>query len=421
MKPVIEISAVSKSYRLGQIGATTLRDDLYRIWNSMQGKQGKDEASLNKLSGTAEAGDIVCALDNVSFSVSPGERVGIIGKNGAGKSTLLKILSRITSPSTGKITVRGRMASLLEVGTGFHPEFTGRENIYLNGALLGMTHKEIDAKFDKIVDFSGVGRYVNTPVKRYSSGMRVRLGFAVAAHLDPDILVVDEVLAVGDAEFQSKALGKMNEVASEHGRSILFVSHNMNAIKNLCNRVIVMKEGKVDFDGPSVDGVLHYLGTQEKSGIQLATFDRIIESPEMEITNVQLLNEDGSEAKIITPGENYAFRTSVAIHKYNPGCQIFLTIRRHDESKVGMLCDHGSIIQAVSPDTKHVVFDMKWKNVLSPGNYKITGWIRTKNKRIDHIKGMHFEVKAVVRESNMQLYDGDTQFFNSVKLICVDN
>jgi lipopolysaccharide transport system ATP-binding protein len=238
---VISVEHISKKYRLGVIGTGTFRDDL-KIWAAkLRGKPNP----LSKIGETDygnRSGDTLMALDDVSFTVNQGEALGIIGRNGAGKSTLLKILSRVTTPTSGKIKVKGRIASLLEVGTGFHPELTGRENIFLNGAILGMTRAEVTRKFDEIVDFSGVEKFIDTPVKRYSSGMYVRLAFAVAAHLDPEILIVDEVLAVGDAEFQKKCLGKMGDVAKE-GRTVLFVSHNMSAIQDLCKDVIWINKG----------------------------------------------------------------------------------------------------------------------------------------------------------------------------------
>jgi len=212
---------------------------------------------------TKAVSDYVWALKDINFEVQQGDVLGIIGKNGAGKSTLLKILSKITAPTTGKISARGRIASLLEVGTGFHPEMTGRENIYMNGAIMGMTKAEITRKFDEIVDFSGVERYIDTPAKRYSSGMTVRLGFAIAAHLDPEILVVDEVLAVGDAEFQKKAIGKMQDVSRGQGRTVLFVSHNMGAVKSLCNRCVILENGSVTFESNVSDTVDHYLKSDE--------------------------------------------------------------------------------------------------------------------------------------------------------------
>lgn len=255
----IKLENISKLYRLGQVGTGTLQQDIKRWWWKMRGK-GDPFAKIGEVNDRASKGssDYVWALKDVNFEVEKGEVLGIIGRNGAGKSTLLKILSKTTSPTSGSIKINGRIASLLEVGTGFHPELTGRENIYLNGAILGMTKREIRSKFDEIVDFSGVERYIDTPVKRYSSGMYVRLAFAVAAHLEPEILIVDEVLAVGDAEFQKKCLGKMKDVSVNDGRTVLFVSHNMAAIKSLCNEGIVMEHGTIAYKGGALESVFYY-------------------------------------------------------------------------------------------------------------------------------------------------------------------
>lgn len=257
---ILKAENISKQYRLGLVGTGTISHDLNRWWHKVRGKEDPflKVGEVNDRS-TKGSSDYVWALQDINFEVQEGEVLGIIGKNGAGKSTLLKILSRVTTPTTGEIKTRGRIASLLEVGTGFHPEMTGRENIYLNGAILGMTKAEIKSKEDEIVAFSGCERYIDTPVKRYSSGMRVRLAFAVAAHLEPDILVVDEVLAVGDAEFQKKAIGKMQDISRGEGRTVLFVSHNMAAVKSLCTRSIVLEHGKVVFDGETDEGIQFYL------------------------------------------------------------------------------------------------------------------------------------------------------------------
>ena len=247
MSTVIQISNLSKIYRLGEIGTGTISRDLER-WYKMKIKGQEDPfMKIGETNDHSKKGqsDMVYSLRNINLDVKQGEAIGIIGKNGAGKSTLLKIISRVTSPTSGKIRIKGRIASLLEVGTGFHPELTGRENIYLNGAILGMRKKEITRKLDEIVDFSGVERYIDTPVKRYSSGMYVRLAFAVAAHLESEILIVDEVLAVGDIAFQKKCLGKMGEMSKGEGRTVLFVSHNMGAIQQLCSQAILLKEGSV--------------------------------------------------------------------------------------------------------------------------------------------------------------------------------
>lgn len=256
MSNILEVHNVSKQYRLGTVGTGTLSHDLNRWFHKIRGKEDPylKIGSANDRSAKADS-DYVWALQDISFNVKEGEVLGIIGKNGAGKSTLLKILSRVTGPTTGSIKAYGRIASLLEVGTGFHPELTGRENIYLNGAILGMSKAEIRSKFDEIVDFSGCERYIDTPVKRYSSGMYVRLAFAVAAHLEPEILIVDEVLAVGDAEFQKKALGKMKSVSQGEGRTILFVSHNMTAVKSICKNGIILEHGNVKEIG-SIDPIV---------------------------------------------------------------------------------------------------------------------------------------------------------------------
>ena len=272
-KPVIKVENLSKVYQIGQFGTGTISRDIERFWITKV--MGKDDPFLK----IGESNDrsikgksnIVWSLKDINFEINQGEAVGIIGKNGAGKSTLLKLLSRVTGPTTGEIKVKGRIASLLEVGTGFHPELSGRENIYLNGAILGMRKKEITRKLDEIIDFSGVERYIDTPVKRYSSGMYVRLAFAVAAHLESEILIVDEVLAVGDAEFQKKCLGKMSDISQGEGRTVLFVSHNMAAVQNLCTRGIVLKNGMASYTGPIESAVQQYL-KESSSIISLVDF-----------------------------------------------------------------------------------------------------------------------------------------------------
>lgn len=255
---VLKIENVSKQYRLGLIGTGTISHDLNRWWHKIRGKEDPYIKIGDINHRDKKGGDYVWALNNINFEVNKGEVLGIIGKNGAGKSTILKLLSQVTNPTTGQIKVKGRIASLLEVGTGFHPELTGRENIYLNGAILGMVKAEISSKLDEIIDFSGVSKYIDTPVKRYSSGMMVRLGFAVAAHLEPEILVVDEVLAVGDADFQKKCIGKMKDI-SGYGRTVIFVSHNMTSIRNLCSKAIVLDKGQVTYSGSVENAIQIYL------------------------------------------------------------------------------------------------------------------------------------------------------------------
>jgi lipopolysaccharide transport system ATP-binding protein len=262
-KSVISVQNLSKRYRLGlkEKRAETLVGQLGNILKSPFVNLQKLR-NMNRFSEEDES--VFWALKDINFEVKEGEVLGIIGKNGAGKSTLLKILSQITEPTSGKIEIHGRVVSLLEVGTGFHPELSGRENIYMNGTILGMTRREIDSKLEEIIDFSGVDKFIDTPVKFYSSGMKVRLGFSVAAHLDPEILIIDEVLAVGDYEFQKKCLGKMHDVA-EQGRTVLFVSHNMEAVSNLCNKVLTLKNGTIDFQGDCAEGIIHYLNDSVKA------------------------------------------------------------------------------------------------------------------------------------------------------------
>lgn len=291
----IEFENISKQYALGNIGTGTLSRDLNRWWARMRGKEDPylRIGEVNDRSKKAGS-DFVWALKDINFKVEEGEVLGIIGKNGAGKSTLLKILSRVTSPTTGSIRVKGRIASLLEVGTGFHPEMTGRENIYMNGSIMGMTKAEITRKLDEIVDFAGVEKYIDTPVKRYSSGMTVRLGFAIAAHLEPEILVVDEVLAVGDAEFQRKAIGKMQDVAKGEGRTVLFVSHNMAAVKSLCSRGLVLFNGGISFSGDIKSAVDLYLDKSNK-----VTDTRIVDNISwlkngLRIESIRINNTDNS-------------------------------------------------------------------------------------------------------------------------------
>ncbi len=293
-KVVIKAENISKQYRLGLVGTGTVKDDMKRWWYNLRGKEDPflKIGEANDRSSKGES-DYVWSLRDINFEINQGDSVGIIGRNGAGKSTLLKILSQVTQPTTGKIYTKGRIASLLEVGTGFHPEMTGRENIFLNGAILGMRKHEIARKFDEIVAFSGVERYIDTPVKRYSSGMYVRLAFAVAAHLESEILIVDEVLAVGDAEFQKKCLGKMNDVSKGEGRTVLFVSHNLDAVKKLCNKGLLLHNGKLIHDG-NIDSTLDsYLLNYSSAQNQMSISFEVDESKEAQVLKVALKDKEG--------------------------------------------------------------------------------------------------------------------------------
>ncbi|MBZ9652114.1 ABC transporter ATP-binding protein [Psychroflexus montanilacus] len=316
-KIILTAQNISKQYRLGVVGTGTLSHDLNRWWASVR---GKDDPYLkigaeNDRSKKAET-DYVWALRDINFDVHDGDVLGIIGKNGAGKSTLLKILSRVTSPTTGSIKTKGRIASLLEVGTGFHPELTGRENIYLNGAILGMTKAEIKVKEEEIIDFSGCAMYIDTPVKRYSSGMRVRLAFAVAAHLEPDILVVDEVLAVGDAEFQKKAIGKMKDISGNDGRTVLFVSHNMAAVKSLCTRGIVLENGTSTFEGTAEESVDYYLSKDLKNdNLPIKERTDRTGNGKVKLINASLINKNGSRIESVISGEFLRVQLNVKVYE----------------------------------------------------------------------------------------------------------
>ena len=310
-KVVIEVNNLGKQYRLGQVGTTTMVDDFKRWTHKIQGKEDPflkigEENDRSKKGNS----DYVWALKDINFSVKQGEVLGIIGKNGAGKSTLLKILSRTTSPTIGEYKIKGRVASLLEVGTGFHPDLTGRENVFLNGAILGMTKIEIMKSFDEIVNFSGVERYIDTPVKRYSSGMYVRLAFAVAAHLNPEILIVDEVLAVGDAEFQKKCLGKMKDVSGE-GRTVLFVSHNMTAVTSLCTNCVYLKNGTVSKIGHPEEIIKEYLSDGTKASTS-RIWDRE-NAPGNDIVKlyeIDMISEDGKNLDFVNINQSFAIKFS---------------------------------------------------------------------------------------------------------------
>ncbi|MEZ4915722.1 MAG: ABC transporter ATP-binding protein [Chitinophagales bacterium] len=313
MEKVIEVNNISKMYDLGLVGTGTLSRDLNRTVAKILNKPDPYEtlAEINDREKKSIS-DLVWALKDVNFSVNKGEVIGIIGKNGAGKSTLLKILSRITSPTKGEIKLKGRVASLLEVGTGMHPEMTAKQNVYLNGAIMGMNKKEISQKFDEIIDFAGVGKYVDTPIKRFSSGMKVRLGFAVAAFMDPEILIIDEVLAVGDADFQKRAIGKMQEINNTEGRTVLFVSHNMEAVKNLCPTSILMEQGMIKSIGSTHQIIKNYLEQLPKGDLEIkwdysfAPGNELVKALGISVTPIR---EDGKNILTVKSGVeiNFAF------------------------------------------------------------------------------------------------------------------
>lgn len=304
MSTAIEFDHVGKQYRLGLVSTRTLSHDLNRWWQVSIRKKEDPYLRIGETNDRSTMGssDYVWALRDIDFKIEQGDVVGIIGKNGAGKSTLLKLLSKVTGPSVGTIRARGRIGALLEVGTGFHPEMTGRENIYMNGAIMGMSKAEVARKLDEIIDFSGCERYIDTPVKRYSSGMTVRLGFAVAAHLDPEILVVDEVLAVGDAEFQKKAIGKMQDVSRGEGRTVLFVSHNMASIRTLCNTGILLDKGSIAFMGDIYDTLSHYL--DNRSAVDRSSSIKMVSLSNQLIINRFSINGDSLNSIHLPSGQS---------------------------------------------------------------------------------------------------------------------
>ncbi|PRB06856.1 ABC transporter ATP-binding protein [Chryseobacterium sp. MYb7] len=316
---------ISKQYRLGQVGTGTLSHDLNRFWYKVRGKEDP-YLKIGEANDRATKGDseYVWSLRDIDFEIEKGDAVGIIGRNGAGKSTLLKLLSKVTKPTTGKIYTNGRIASLLEVGTGFHPEMTGRENVFLNGAILGMTRKEIKRKFDEIVAFSGVERYIDTPVKRYSSGMYVRLAFAVAAHLESEILIVDEVLAVGDAEFQKKCLGKMNDVTKGEGRTILFVSHNMAAVKQLCTSGILLKNGQVAHQGDINSVLENYIINELSPNIEFSYIEDL--SKKAQIQKVRIYNNKSEDTTEFGHSEDIKLDISFVNRSVNKGIRVNIAI-----------------------------------------------------------------------------------------------
>ena len=327
----IKVENLSIIYRLGEIGTGTISRDLER-WVKVK-LMGKEDPFLKigESNDRSKRGnsDIVYSLKDINFEIQQGDAVGIIGRNGAGKSTLLKILSRVTTPTTGKINIKGRVASLLEVGTGFHPELTGRENIYLNGAILGMRKKEIDRKFDEIVDFSGVEKYIDTPVKRYSSGMYVRLAFAVAAHLESEILIVDEVLAVGDAEFQKKCLGKMGDISKGEGRTVLFVSHNMGTVLQLCQNSILLKNGNIEAIGPSLKIVEQYYDSQKGQILKTEKSDKNIF-----LKQIYTCNSKGEYQVNFAFQQDIHLRMIIGVNKYEDIQNIGVCLLRQDKKRV---------------------------------------------------------------------------------------
>ena len=341
---MVEMDSVSKRYHLGTPGAGSLRGAVENLVRRLRGKSPAANPVLGKRA--ADKPNTFWSLRNVSLRVEPGEVVGLVGKNGAGKSTLLKILSRITEPTHGRVRLRGRVASLLEVGTGFHPELTGRENIFLNGAILGMKRAEITAKFDEIVEFAEIGPFLDTPVKHYSSGMFVRLAFAVAAHLEPEILLIDEVLAVGDAAFQKKCLGKMDEVAHQHGRTVFFVSHNLGAVRSLCTSAVLLEEGTVTHKGPPEEVISRYLAgavpaESEANGRREWTDGTTAPgNDELRFTSIRLLNPAGDPSASFEAGKPIEVELCYHVHRRIRGSRFYALLHTNEGEIAFLATDH---------------------------------------------------------------------------------
>jgi len=384
MSTVIKVENLSKQYRLGSIGTGTLTHDVQRWWASMRGKEDPflkigDENRRDGKGGS----DYVWSLKDINFDVQQGEVLGIIGKNGAGKSTLLKLLTKVTAPTTGSVKIRGRVASLLEVGTGFHPELTGRENIFLNGAILGMTKQEVKNKFDEIVDFSGIEKYIDTPVKRYSSGMYVRLAFAVAAHLEPEILIIDEVLAVGDAEFQKKCLGKMKAIGKE-GRTILFVSHNIQAIESLCDRVILLNNGlklpeisKKETIKLYIDNSLSATIKESKQGVR----ENIEHGKRARINNIQIKPSFAWQENVKLSFEIEKIDTIIEDIEFGVGIDSISGVR---------ICTFESKESYSLNDANKMTFEVIFNQpTLVPGNYLVSIGVRSLAQTLDFLEFVH--------------------------------
>lgn len=406
MSKVIEINNLSKVYDLGLVGTGSLAKDLNRGWAKLRNKPDP-YATLVELNDRTKksSSNMVYALKDINFSVEQGEVLGIIGKNGAGKSTLLKILSQITSPSTGYIKMKGRVASLLEVGTGMHPEMTARQNIYLNGSLMGMRRHEITSKLDEIVDFAGIEKYLDTPIKRFSSGMTVRLGFAIAAFLEPEILIVDEVLAVGDAEFQKKAIGKMQEVSKGEGRTVLFVSHNMISVKKLCSSTLILENGKIKYTGTTEKTINKYINSNVKKQ-HISLFDRQDRNYTgfAKFKNLIINNNE--------PYTNFSkaltFRLDIISKRNIRNVQIALTICTLSENRICSIDSksQGIIINLREGNNTINISCLGLR--LLPSEYSILAWMGEQSQTLDLIENAkHFEVE-------------DIDFYNSGQLLSID-
>lgn len=380
MNKVISVENISKRYRLGLVNSGTIRDDVMRWWYLIRGKEDPllNVGEVNDRTSTSNS-DYVLSLNDVNFDVKQGEILGIIGRNGAGKSTLLKLLSKVTAPTKGVIKTKGRIASLLEVGTGFHPELTGKENIYLNGAILGMRKSEITEKLDEIIAFAGIERYSDTPVKRYSSGMYVRLAFAVAAHLESEILIIDEVLAVGDSEFQKKCLGKIGDLSKGGGRTVLFVSHNMTAVSSLCTRVLVLKDGSIDFNGAVGAGIDHYLDMVEHNSGFTDLRDKKSDlwtcSQELsKLISIETLDEDDTRRTSFKMGSKVRLKLEIEIKEQFSKLDVGVFVTGHKENITGLMLSSAEDFHFSKKGIVEIIVEVEQLK-LFPGTYTLGVWV----------------------------------------------
>ncbi|MCF8322551.1 MAG: ATP-binding cassette domain-containing protein [Flavobacterium sp.] len=401
----IKAENISKQYRLGQIGTGTISHDLNRFWSKFRGKEDPylkiGDANDRTSKGTS---DYVWSLRDINFEVEQGDAVGIIGRNGAGKSTLLKLLSKVTKPTTGGFKVNGRIASLLEVGTGFNPEMTGRENIYLNGSILGMRRHEITRKFDEIVDFSGVERYIDTPVKRYSSGMYVRLAFAVAAHLESEILIVDEVLAVGDAEFQKKCIGKMGDVSKGEGRTVLFVSHNMAAVKSLCNNGIVLNKGIIEHVGEINSCVSLYLGGGNKGNANTKSFDDIAVKDVFNFKQIAIKGSESTYEDLLLENNSLELTTEIEMLTNEPE-RYHITYHMYNElgEPIFSFSNKEKVALKKGNNKLKCIFP---ENFFQSGNYSLSVFIVVDKRTAIHIENDVFIFTVVDRARDLGIFMG---------------
>jgi lipopolysaccharide transport system ATP-binding protein len=409
MPVAIRFEDVAKKYRLGEVGTGALSHDLERLWARLRGKPDPfkavdfqdDRDSRDERQRDSAGKSILWALQRISFDVPQGQVLGIIGHNGAGKSTLLKLLSRVTAPTHGKIKAKGRIASLLEVGTGFHPELTGKENIYLNGAVLGMSRREITARLDEIIDFSGCSRHIDTPVKRYSSGMTVRLGFSVAAHLECEILIVDEVLAVGDFEFQAKCIGKMQEMSGDSGRTVLFVSHNLSSVQRLCSQSIVLDQGRMDFIGDTRAAIDRYSNAVESDAtVELASCEQYGPAEFGKLRQCRVANDDLTPANLFRMGDTIRVSLTYQCWKELAAAEIGIKLSTMSGNPIHYFPTTWEGVDVKLTPGNHE-FEVRIPNIaLLPGKYSVGAWMLKPGGVSDHNVGTMTAIEVIASDLN---------------------